>query len=145
GSGKHACRVALGERLAVKRIAVDGLADTLAQEKSLDAGTQVGLAPIFVPPGIVDRPVADGAPGVVAEGCRVAVAVEHGRHVEVRAFRGQRGLGARDGVEELAADVSGLGPEGAVFGRPPAGPELVEGGQMVGGVGEALAGAVDLW
>ena len=74
----------------------------------------------------------------------VAVAVDHGGHVEVGAFRGEGGFGPGDGEEELAADVGGFGPEGAVFGGSPAGPELVEGGQVVGGVGETFAGAVAL-
>ena len=64
--------------------------------------------------------------------------------VEVGAFRREAGVRARDGEEELAADVGSFGPELAVFLRAPACPQFVEGGEVVGGVGDAFVGRIAL-
>src|SRR5207249_7028421 len=120
GGREHAVGVALREGFAFESVAVYEGVDALRGEEFLDAIAEDGFAWIFVPPGVVDRPVADGAPGVVAEGAGIAVAVEDGGHIEVGTLRRETGGRARDGEEELAVDVGGVGTEFAVFLRSPA-------------------------
>src|SRR5215469_13040512 len=81
--GEHAGGVALGEGFAFEGVAIDEGVDALSGEKLLDAVAEERFARVLVPPGVVDGPVADGTPGVVAEGGGVAVAIEDGGHVEV--------------------------------------------------------------
>jgi len=62
--------------------------------------------------------------------------------VEVRVVGHQAGDGMRGGAEVAAADLGGLGHEGAVVGiGGPARPQFVEGGQVVGRIGELAAAA----
>ena len=74
-----------------------------------------------------DRPIAGAAPGIVAEGNRLAIAPDHLRHVEVGALRGKSRFGTGDFSEQFAAHVRGRCPEFAVLGWPPARPQLIEG------------------
>ncbi len=74
GGGEHARGVAHRERLAVEGVTVDERADALRDQEGLDVVGEHGFARVFVPPAVVDRPVAGGAPGVVAEGHGLAVA-----------------------------------------------------------------------
>src|SRR5947209_20555288 len=68
GRCHHACGVARRERLAVQRVTIRKRTDALAYQKLLNAVAQASLARILAPPAIVHRPVASGAPRVVAEG-----------------------------------------------------------------------------
>ena len=131
----HAWRVAGRERLAVGRVAIGEGVDALTDQEMLKLAAQGGLARIFTPPPVVDRPVGDRPPAVVAELRRPSVPTGSRRTVEIAAVGRKAGVGAGHLREEGAADLRRLGPEGAVLGRAPARPKLIEGGQVIGGIG----------
>ncbi len=92
----------------------------------------VHLPGILPEPGEIHGDVGQGPPGIEAE---ILVFPARGRAVEVRVIRHQARYGMRGKVEKLAALHGRLRPEGVVFGRPQC-PEFVEGGQVIGGIGE---------
>ena len=75
-----------GERFSIERITVGESADALSIEEFLNAVAQYGFVRILPPPGVIDRPVADASPRVIAKGRRCAAAVYDLRSVEVAAI-----------------------------------------------------------
>src|SRR5437667_4571876 len=112
-------------------------ADALSIEEFLNAVAQYGFVRILPPPGVIYRPVADASPRVIAKGRRCATAVYDLRSIEVASIGGQTSLGASYVPEQVTAYIGGFGPEGAVLCRSPARPQLIEGWQMIRGIGKA--------
>src|SRR5690242_12139104 len=111
------------ERCAIERVAIGELADPLAIKKLLDAIAQHSFAPVLSPPRVIDRPVADAPPGVVAEGSRRTVASDDLCPVKVVALGRKPCLRPGYFREQVAAHVCSRGPEHAVFLWSPARPQ----------------------
>ena len=140
----HAGRHGEVDLRAVHVVLVGEGVDALGVEEGLDGVGVVGL-PLAVGagPGIVEGDVHRDAPGVEAEG-RLHATAKEGRGldegtVEVVGIRIQAGLGVDALMEILAARLRAGEIEigAAVIG--PAGPDLVEGRQVVGRIGVADA------
>src|SRR6185312_50219 len=109
------------QRFAIQGVTIGKAVDPLAEEEALHPVAERAFARILAPPRVVDRPVADGTPAVVAERNGLPVA-QHRGHVEVASIGGQARGGAGHLEEELAADLCGPGPERAILLRTPARP-----------------------
>src|SRR5256884_3884161 len=122
------------QRLAIEGVAIGKAVNVLPIKELLNAVAERGLSHIFLPPRIVDRPIADASPRVVSERRRRSIVMHNLCTVEVVVIGSKPGLRPSDLAEHIPAHIGGFGPELAVLRRSPARPQFIERRQMIGSV-----------
>src|SRR5438876_10482775 len=97
------------QRLAIEGVAIGKAVNVLPIKELLNAVAERGLSHIFLPPRIVDRPIADASPRVVSERRRRSIVMHNLRTAEVGVIGSKPRLRPSHLPEHSPANVVGLG------------------------------------